>query len=135
VTAKLANIIVEVCPEILKSVTQLIPEFKALFRFNDLAKNKKNAARLIELMAPLHLLAELTMARCMQASESALLHEINKLRNVRSLSKTEEELKKMESYRDRLTTKKLKDLDKALKNIDFDIKIEVSKVGANVTGN
>lgn len=135
VKAKLANVIVEFCPEIMKSVTQLIPEFKALFRFGDLSPNKKDAARLIELMAPLHILAELTMARCMQASESALLHEINKLRNVRKHSKTEEELKKMESYRDRVMTKKLKQLDIALKDTDFEVFIEVQKVGANVTGN
>ena len=63
--AKLVNIIIEFCPEIMKSMTQLIPEFKALFRFSDLAPNKKNAARNIELMAPLYTLAELTLSKCM----------------------------------------------------------------------
>ena len=64
-----------------------------------------------------------------------MLHEINKLRNIRKESKTEEELKKMESYRDRVLTKKLKQVDAALKEIDFEVYLECSKVGANVTGN
>jgi len=51
-------VIVELCPEILKSLTQLIPEFKAIFRFGDLFKNRKNCARMIELMTPLYLFRE-----------------------------------------------------------------------------
>lgn len=54
VKMKTANVIIELCPEILKSITQLIPEFKAMFRFKDLAPNKKGTARRIELYAPLH---------------------------------------------------------------------------------
>ena len=72
VKAKLANIIVEMCPEVLKSITQLIPEFKAMFRFKDLSPNKKDSARLIELMAPLHALAELAMPRTLAAPDKAL---------------------------------------------------------------
>jgi len=51
---KTANVIIELCPEVLKSMTQLIPEFKAMFRFKDLAPNKKGTARTIELFAPLY---------------------------------------------------------------------------------
>jgi len=45
IKAKLANIIVELCPEVMKSITMLIPEFKAMFRFKDLYKNKPTMAR------------------------------------------------------------------------------------------
>lgn len=83
----------------------------------------------------MHLLAELTMARVLRATDKALVNEINFLRMSRAKSKTEEEKRRLETYRDRLMIKKLKKLDIALKDIDFDIFIEVQKVGANVTGN
>ena len=131
----MANVIIELCPEILKSITQLIPEFKALFRFNDLCPNKKDSARKIELMAPLHLLSELTMSNLMKASESALEKEINSLRMIRTNTMSQEQKKKLATYKDRVTIKKLKQLDAALKEIDFDIYIEVQKVGSSITGN
>jgi len=116
-------------------MTQLVPEFKAMFRFTDLFPNKKEVPRRIELLAPLHLLAELTMSKVLQASDRAIANEIEILRLRRSFSKTEEEKKRLETYRDRHMIKKLKQLDIALKEIDFDIFIEIQKVGANVTGN
>ena len=58
VRTKLTNVIIELCPEILKSATQLVPEFKAAFRFKDLYKNKSNNARMIELMTPLYFFRE-----------------------------------------------------------------------------
>ena len=54
---------------------------------------------------------------------------------MRTESKSEEEKKKLETYRDRVMIKQLKALDMKLKDIDFDVYIEVAKVGANVTGN
>ena len=121
----MANVIIELCPEILKSITQLIPEFKALFRFNDLCPNKKDSARKIELMAPLHLLSELTMSNLMKASQSAVEKEINKLRLIRTNTMSTEQKKKLATYRDRMTVKKLKQIDAGLKDLDFDIFIEV----------
>mmetsp|Transcript_34268 Transcript_34268/g.42336 ORF Transcript_34268/g.42336 Transcript_34268/m.42336 type:complete len:187 (+) Transcript_34268:2243-2803(+) len=111
VKVKLSNVIVELCPEVLKSITQLIPEFKAMFRFKDLCPNNKDTARRIELMAPLHLLSELTMPSCLNANDMALANEVNNLRQYRANSKTEEEKKKLETYRDRVMIKKLKQLD------------------------
>ena len=58
VKIKTAQVIIELCPEVLKSITQLIPEFKAMFRFKDLSTNKKGTARKIELYAPLHAISE-----------------------------------------------------------------------------
>ena len=69
VRAKLSNLIIETCPEILKSFTQLIPEFKAMFRFKDLRPNKSNSARRIELFAPLHIIAERMLVSARQASD------------------------------------------------------------------
>jgi len=135
VKAKLANVIVELCPEVLKSITQLIPEFKALFRFKDLYPNKACIERRIELMAPLHWIAELTMGRLRQASDAAILNQMLHWSLLRQQSKTLEEKKKLETYKDRLTIKKLKALDLAVKGLDFDVYIEIQKVGANVTGN
>ena len=54
---------------------------------------------------------------------------------IRAQNKSEDELRKLETYRDRVMIKKLKTLDMALKDVDFDVYIEVSKVGMNVTGN
>ena len=127
---KTANVIVELCPEILKSVTQLIPEFKAMFRFKDLAPNKKGTARKIELYALLHHVGVQILRKGMSANEDALVKEINKHRAFRAKSKSEEEQKRLETYRDRLMIKKLKGIDLKLKDVDFDVYIEVQKVGA-----
>ena len=86
-------------------------------------------------MAPLHLLSELTMSNLMKASESALEKEINSLRMIRTNTMSQEQKKKLATYKDRVTIKKLKQLDAALKEIDFDIYIEVQKVGSSITGN
>lgn len=135
VKAKLSNLIIEMCPEVLKSITQLVPEFKAMFRFKDLFPNKVGMDRRIELFAPMHLVAELTMPKIRTASEEAIWNKINEFRAIRSKNKTEEEKKRLETYKDRVMIRKLKALDSKLKNIDFDIYIEVQKVGTNITGN
>ena len=91
VNAKLSNLIIETCPEILKSFTQLIPEFKAMFRFKDLRANKSNSARRIELFAPLHIIAEKLLIRSREASDEAIMNEVNKRRMKRQKSKSVEE--------------------------------------------
>lgn len=91
VKIKQSNVIIELCPEILKSITQLIPEFKAMFRFKDLAPNKKGNARRIELYAPLHHLQAVMLRSTLKASEDAIFKEINKHRVIRAKSKSEEE--------------------------------------------
>lgn len=96
-----------------------------MFRFKDLFPNKSFIARRIELMAPLHLISIHVMPLTLKASEKALWNEINKLQQVRTASKTKEQLKRLETYRDRVTLKKLKGLDQTLKDVDFDIYIEV----------
>lgn len=106
-----------------------------MFRFKDLRPNKSNSARRIELFAPLHLISERVLVRARQASDEAILNEVNKRRAIRQKSKSKEEIKRLETYNDRVMIKKLKGVDAALKNIDFDINIEVNKIGANVTGN
>ena len=79
VRVKLTNVIVETCPDVLKSITQLIPEFKAMFRFKDLAPNKKNTARKIELYAPLHIIMEKCLSHTVNvASEAAIHAEVTK---------------------------------------------------------
>ena len=106
-----------------------------MFRFKDLANNRKNTAKMIQILAPMHLIAQHTMPSVLQAKDEAILAEINKYRTARAKNKSEEEKKKLETYRDRLMIKKLKGLDMAIKDIDFDVYIEVQKVGTNVTGN
>lgn len=136
IRAKLTNVIVETCPEVLKSITQLIPEFKAMFRFKDLFPNKKKTARVIELFAPWHIIKEnFISASFNQVSDSAILNEVNKWRGFRKQNQTVEQQKKLDTYKDRVTIKKLKGIDMQLKEIDFDIYFEIQKVGANITGN
>ena len=106
-----------------------------MFRFKDLRPNKSNSARRIELFAPLHLIAEKVLVRARQASDEAIMNEVNKRRMIRQKSKSKEEIKRLETYNDRVMIKKLKGVDSALKDVDFDINIEVNKIGANVTGN
>lgn len=105
VKIKTANVIIELCPEILKSITQLIPEFKAMFRFKDLAPNKKGTARKIELYAALNHIAAQMFRLNNQVSDTALFNEINKHRVIRAKSKSEEEKRRLETYRDRIMIK------------------------------
>lgn len=96
-----------------------------MFRFKDLAPNKKGSARRIELFAPLHHLQVVLLRRSLSASDEAIFKEINKHRIIRAKSKSEEEQKRLETYRDRLMIKKLKGVDMLLKDVDFDVYIEV----------
>ena len=73
VRVKMANLIVETCPEVLKSVTQLIPEFKAMFRFKDLYPNKKNCARRIELYTPIFMIFEKRLLGIVKATKAHLI--------------------------------------------------------------
>ena len=59
------------------------------------------------------------------ASDEAIENEINKGRAIRAKSKSEEEQKKLATYNDRVMIKKLKGVDAKLKDVDFDVYIEV----------
>ena len=59
----------------------------------------------------MHAIAELTLPSVRSASEAALLKQYNEFRHVRAKNKSEEEIKKLETYRDRITIKKLKGVD------------------------
>ena len=96
-----------------------------MFRFKDLAPNKKGNARRIELYAPLHHLQVVMLRSTLKASEEAIFKEINKHRVIRAKSKSEEEQKKLQTYKDRVMIKKLKGIDLMLKDVDFDIYVEV----------
>lgn len=48
---------------------------------------------------------------------------------------TDDQKKKLETAHDRKTIKTLKGIDLALKNFDFDVYIEIQKIGTNITGN
>lgn len=65
------------------------------------------------------------MSRLMEASEEAVHNYVNKLKEIRQKSKSEEQIKKLETYKDRVTIKSLKGIDMALKDINFEIYIEV----------
>lgn len=81
VRIKMANLIVETCPEVLKSITQLIPEFKAMFRFKDLSTNKKNTARMLELFTPIYMIFEKRLLGIVKNVKQELIYnEINKRR-------------------------------------------------------
>jgi len=52
----LSHILVELCSEALASLTQLIPEFKALFRYEDLTPAHPKLDRRIELWTNIYLM-------------------------------------------------------------------------------
>jgi hypothetical protein len=132
---KLNNVIVELCPEILKSLTQLIPEFKAIFRFGDLFKNRRNCARMIELMTPLYLFRERHFITAKDVDEELVLRTFLNLVNKRRASISPEQVQKMKNYKDVSTMKALKGADKALRDIDWDIYYDTVNVSVNITGN
>lgn len=65
------------------------------------------------------------MSKLMTATDEAVHNYVKKLKEVRSKSKSEEQMKKLETYNDRVMIKKLKGIDSALKDINFDIYMEV----------
>ncbi len=81
------------------------------------------------------MIKQLAMPSSELASDEAFDKYINRLRVKRAENKSEEEKKRLETYKDRVMIRKLKQLDSKLKHVDFDIYIEVQKVGCNVTGN
>lgn len=56
--AQLYHVIVEMCPENLKSLTQLVPEFTALFRYSDLSVLQESTVRGIKLKSSLYVLKQ-----------------------------------------------------------------------------
>lgn len=132
---KLNNVIVELCPEILKSLTQLIPEFKAVFRFKDLYKNKSNNARLIELITPLYVFRERHFITARDVDEEQVLRTFYDLVSKRKSNISAEEIQKMKNYKDVSTMRALKGLDKTLRNVDWDIYYDTVNVSVNITGN
>ena len=54
----LHNTYIEICNEIVKSQTQLIPEFKSFFRYTDLYPCRSNLDTMIEQQAVLYLVRE-----------------------------------------------------------------------------
>lgn len=131
----LSNIIVETCPEILKSVTQLVPEFKALFRFKDLHPYRAGLRRKLELLAPLYFLRENVFRQAKMANAVGVQLLIRAGKEERAKRVTEAQRKKIETNSDKKMIKTLKGADAALRDLDFDIFFEVQKIGINVTGN
>jgi hypothetical protein len=56
ITIKVANVICEVSCEVLESLTKLLPDFKPLFRYNDLYPCRNNLNKSIQLFTPLYML-------------------------------------------------------------------------------
>lgn len=133
--SKLNNVIIEVCPEILKSLTQLIPEFKAVFRFKDLYHNKWNNARQIELMTTLYWFRERHFITAKDVDEELVLRTFLNLVHKRNSSISPEQANKMRLYADISTMRKLKSLDRKLREVDFDIYFDTVNVSINITGN
>lgn len=132
---KLNNVIIELCPEILKSLTQLIPEFKAVFRFGDLFKNKGNCARMIELFTPLYYFRERHFITAKDVDEDLVLRTFLRLVTNRRASITPEAVLALKNYKDVSTMKALKGLDKTLRDVDWDIYYDTVNVSVNITGN
>ena len=65
------------------------------------------------------------MPSFVKVDDEAVKKYIDQLKTARSENKTDEEKKRLETYKDRLMIKKMKGLDMALKDIDFDVYIEV----------
>jgi hypothetical protein len=56
ISFRLQNIFIELCEEVIQSLTLLIPEFKPIFRYNDLYPARYDLNRYIQLRTPLYLL-------------------------------------------------------------------------------
>ena len=56
--AQLYHVIIEMCPENLKSITQLVPEFTALYRYSDLSILHESTLRRIKLQSSLYILKQ-----------------------------------------------------------------------------
>jgi hypothetical protein len=52
----ISNVLVEICPDVVKNLTLLVPDFKPIFRYKDLKKCTKNNYKRIQLYTCLYLI-------------------------------------------------------------------------------
>lgn len=127
--------IVEVSPETLKSLTQLLPEFKSAYRYNDLKVLNESTIRRIELHSALHVCKRALF----KPANLITTEQLRKLLHDYYMRKQgdipEEMAQRLHSGKDIRTMRRLKKLDFYLRKMDFDVYIEFTRVGINVTGN
>lgn len=58
VQIKISTALVEICSELILSMSSLLPEFKSLFRYDDLYPCRSNLHRYIELKTPLYMIKQ-----------------------------------------------------------------------------
>lgn len=106
-----------------------------MFRFKDLYSNKEGVARRIELLTPMHAIAERMIPNRHEIEPQRILDFINQAIAVRAKSKSEEQKKRLETYNDRVLINKLRKLDTAMRDKNFEVIIFLQTVSANITGN
>jgi hypothetical protein len=60
----ISNVLVEICPDVVKNLTLLVPDFKPIFRYKDLKKCSKNNYKRIKLYTCLYLIRQQVIKEC-----------------------------------------------------------------------
>lgn len=111
----------------------LLPEFSAFFRYSDLYPCKPNLNRRLELYTPLHAIKEQLKIFKTPISDAHINQEFMKLYQQQDASKTEEEKEKEAQLKKKKLKRKLISIDKALRNLEFFITVELGDIIFSVT--
>ena len=86
-------------------------------------------------MTPLYIFRERHFIASKDVDEELVLKAFVNLVSKRRSSITPEQVQKMKQYKDVSTMRNLKNLDKGLRNIDFDVYFDTVNISLNITGN
>lgn len=90
---------------------------------------------MIELMVPLYIFRERHFIHAKNVSEELVLATFLKMVSKRRNSISAEQVQKMKEYKNVSTMRNLKNLDKGLRDIDFDVYFDTVNISLNITGN
>jgi len=108
----LGHMLVEICPDVLKNLTKLLPDFRALFRYTDLYPAKANLYKRIEHMTALYVLrSKLISPEHYKISDEILDKIIEEKVKQKKENRPDEEKKKE-------TDEKIEGIAKVLKKVD-----------------
>jgi len=129
--------LVEICPDVMKNLTKLLPDFRSLFRYTDLCMAKKNLYKRIEHMTALYVLrSKLISPEHYKISDEVIDKIIEeKVKQKKDARPEEEKKKEMDEKLDGIS-KTLKKVDRMLvKQWDASLTVMLNNIQISVTGN
>jgi len=127
---------VEACPDVIKNLTMIMPDYKALFRYSDLTPIKPKLYKRIQHMVPFYLLRQAMIQRHhVESVTQEMINEILKKKvEIKKEAIPEAERKEEEQKAQEETAKKLHKLDKTVsQNWDLEFTFKLKEVNISLS--